>query len=817
MAKMKLDFKALLLNHAEKMGAGAIALLSVAGITTANWSACNLDPLALRGDADKTKSTWLAGSLPEDKKKELDNTPPVEKMAKSMLESIEETGKFATTRRWNDPLTRSRQKLESIIVMAPESPESSLVIFPLVEKNDEEEKKETEKEETPKKGRKKGKTETDNTDLANVFGPTTPTPGVGGNLPGGAPGGDIGSGLGDSGDGGLAGSGLAGSGMSSGKGGLSGGAGGLSGPPGMGSGPPGMGGMPGMPGMGGMGGMLGDATGGMGFGMGELDGYGGYGGNALGVIEKKKVRTHAGVSVRYVFNMYKQAQQIAEAMNLPGDQAIRLVDFVNLQIERKRAVPGADPWAGDWEPLPLDSVAEILKSSLAFDMEIVAQSVTRAEITMPLPRRATGRWTPQDASHKLLEDFQLSEEEQELINAYNEKLRKEAEKLKAQLPPDQAPSEGFRQYAFDSTDLMGGLNNAGFNGGDGMSGMMGDLYSSMRGSGNGQDGNAGDKTDDEKSKQEFEKQLRKAMAGGRLLLVRFMDFTCDRGAAYRYRVRLEMRNPHFNRPIDELVDPETASQKTVFSAWTDPTEPIFVPAGYRYYPEKVDSRPRAPEMASLTMYYEHETSGTPTMSTMKIPVGARIGGKQQIDIVDLGENTLEVKDVEVKSNDYLASVTEAPRLNRADFPELKDVFEELGGARLVGDRLTVVDSNGAILSRFGGDSVLNGEKLVSKDDDERLTKYVLETFAHLRPAKEGESNSPYEGAGGEDGGLGGASGIPGMGGSGTGPGSGMNFGGGMGRGSSLSGAGGRGGAPGRGGRGSGRAGGRGGMGADGGF
>jgi len=88
MAKMKLDFKALLLNHAEKMGAGTIALLGVVGLTTANWSACNLDPLALRSDADKTKSTWLAGSLPEDKKKELDNTPPVEKMAKSMLESI---------------------------------------------------------------------------------------------------------------------------------------------------------------------------------------------------------------------------------------------------------------------------------------------------------------------------------------------------------------------------------------------------------------------------------------------------------------------------------------------------------------------------------------------------------------------------------------------------------------------------------------------------------------------------------------------------------------------------------------------------------
>ena len=146
MAKMKLDFKALLLNHAEKIGAGVVAVLGVAGLATANWSACTLDPLALRSDADRTKSTWLTSTLPDDKKKELDNTPAVEEMARNMLDSIEDTGKFATNRRWNAPISRSRQKLDSIIVMAPESPESSLVIFPLVEKNDEEEKKDADKE-----------------------------------------------------------------------------------------------------------------------------------------------------------------------------------------------------------------------------------------------------------------------------------------------------------------------------------------------------------------------------------------------------------------------------------------------------------------------------------------------------------------------------------------------------------------------------------------------------------------------------------------------------------------------------------------------
>ncbi|MGV2340681.1 MAG UNVERIFIED_CONTAM: hypothetical protein LVR18_44085 [Planctomycetaceae bacterium] len=36
-----------------------------------------------------------------------------------------------------------------------------------------------------------------------------------------------------------------------------------------------------------------------------------------------------------------------------------------------------------------------------------------------------------------------------------------------------------------------------------------------------------------------------------------------------------------------------ASQATLFSDWSEPTPPTFVPSGYRYYPEKVESRPRA--------------------------------------------------------------------------------------------------------------------------------------------------------------------------------------------------------------------------------
>ena len=37
MAKKKLDFKALLLNHGEKFGAAVVGLLALTGLATANW------------------------------------------------------------------------------------------------------------------------------------------------------------------------------------------------------------------------------------------------------------------------------------------------------------------------------------------------------------------------------------------------------------------------------------------------------------------------------------------------------------------------------------------------------------------------------------------------------------------------------------------------------------------------------------------------------------------------------------------------------------------------------------------------------------
>ena len=54
MAKLKgMDFKALLLNHGEKIGAALIVLLGLTGLATASWTPSTKQPEELKAAAEK--------------------------------------------------------------------------------------------------------------------------------------------------------------------------------------------------------------------------------------------------------------------------------------------------------------------------------------------------------------------------------------------------------------------------------------------------------------------------------------------------------------------------------------------------------------------------------------------------------------------------------------------------------------------------------------------------------------------------------------------------------------------------------------------
>ena len=82
----------------------------------------------------------------------------------------------------------------------------------------------------------------------------------------------------------------------------------------------------------------------------------------------------------------------------------------------------------------------------------------------------------------------------------------------------------------------------------------------------------------------------------------------------------------------------------------------------------------------------------------------------------------------------------------------------------VADRITIVDANGAIVSRFVGDTVTAGEKSISQADDEAKAKFVLDHYDNLRPQKADENaNSLYGSGEGVGSGMMGSGGYGGLG------------------------------------------------------
>jgi len=718
MAKSKgFDVKALLLNHGEKFVAGLIGLLGLTGLATANWSPSGSVPDDLKKVAVATQSAWQANAFTPDKKAAFENTPDVLALAERMQSETEDQERFSTINPWNPSIHLVQERRGAVTVLAPTDPEANAVAIVMAEKPDE-------TEEDPvllaANAELENKKESDvGEDVKNIFG------------------------TGDVVGGGAAGLGIPGQAQ------LRGGTGGLGG-------------------IGGLGGLMGGRR--------DKDddedaqfANGGYGnaayGGALTASVDRKVRYHSGVSVRMIFPLVEQIRSMAKSLHLPQNdpQVAAAIDFVGFQIQRKRAVPGADPWLGEWESISTDEIGEVLDKSLGFDFDVVNPGVVRSEITMPLPRLAAGQWTLADASHKLLDDFKLDPEEQQLIDRFQAKLLEEAEKRK-KLMPVRPEKGGFSRFMLNGSQLTRDVDDT--------SNLTNQLFGEL--SQNKKDPKQKSRYD---NKAELEKLINKSMAAGRVLLVRFMDFTCDRGNTYIYRVRLEMRNPNFDFPVDQLEQPDLATQVTIFSDWSEQTAPAYVPQSYRYYTQRADN----PQSVKVGMYFENEEAGTPVMANIEVRVGSRIGGKQKVEVANLSKMVLEPEDVELKSPDLLAAITPSIRLNSSESPELKAYMDSVRGqGKPLADRITVIDSNGAIVTRYVGDSISNGGRVTTENIDSKWYQDVLKIYEYLKQSANTAINSPYN-IDEEDGGMGGGIMRGAMGGGG--------YGGGMGKGSALSGGG----------------------------
>lgn len=698
----KFDFKTFLINHSEKLVGGIVALLVLWGFASASWEHASVTPPQLEQMAkDVRRQITDKAEWPEEMQQKFtiddkgNPMPDIRELAGELgrRENIH-FSKFAMPTVWNEPLVPPRKKQERVVVLAPTQPEVSPIAFPLALPLDEEDL-------LAEQGLAIEDLEPEEDELDPIrleamerFG------------------GDAGVTYNDPRQLGMSGS-IADL-LLGGQAGLAGGLGARGG-------------------IGGRG-LLG-VRGGLG-GRGAMSGEGGdddFGGGMGAILPtaNRKVEWRAGISVRMIVDLREQRQKIREALHITGDfQSIQqYVDYQQIHIERMQHRDGA--W-GDWEEVKLEDVGEILLESLGQDVDIVSPVVTRPELTMPLPRRATGQWLDDEVSHSSIIDFELSPEEQEMQNRIDAMMQADAERAQAFAPPERKEKKGFTPFLQDRAMLRrravtNYTTDEEYK--EQALRQMEEAYKRM-----------GREFDDH-AREVFLKQFEAtATADYRLLLVRFIDFTAERGYAYRYRVRLEMYNPNFQQLPDDLVSPEIGEQETIVSDWSEPTPAAMVPMRYRSYARKVKSRNNQ-QVVDFGLYYE-EDGMLPVMSTVSVEIGMPIAGREREERVDLEKQVLDVGEITFITNELLGGVIPSVELDPRDHEDLEQVLRKYGRRSPVDDLVSVVDTRGDIVLRQASED--------SHRADKELVDAILLNYDSWRPGRNQGVGFGDGGEGGDD-------------------------------------------------------------------
>lgn len=307
------------------------------------------------------------------------------------------------------------------------------------------------------------------------------------------------------------------------------------------------------------------------------------------------------VSVRGVIPVEQIVEQFRDALNLDSTQeAFAKVQFWDFELERMTAVPGTDPWDTEWEAVDISETLRLL-DRMDFDLDIVEDKYRNPVFIMPLPYRFAGDWNTARGPHGLLASHPairtiLTKQEQlaqETLKLATLKAARKTEEFrqeqKAGFEFIQHNTQAMRTQMSDNQAMLSLLYESiqevleqdMANRGVDREQVLALLHSQIGTSGTGM--NIAYPTPGRGRGPQF-------VSIPELMLFRFLDFNVVPGNAYRYRVRLKLKNPNFGRDPSEVVDASMREGRFRHTPWSEPTPPTVVDAETHLFVEKVDER-----------------------------------------------------------------------------------------------------------------------------------------------------------------------------------------------------------------------------------
>jgi hypothetical protein len=395
-------------------------------------------------------------------------------------------------------------------------------------------------------------------------------------------------------------------------------------------------------------------------GLGMSEGYGA----GMGAGPSMEARGERFIAVRGIWPLREQLQKFQKALGLQNlneaRAALEITDFV---LERQTAVPGSDPWAGPWEQVDISRAQEVLDEAYNYDIDPVDPRLTDVVITMPLPYRMIGTWGDL-ATHPRIKDFRLAGPERERMAKLEEMLIAEFDKMRL------AEESRTRQ--------RGGFSKNSRN----LRAMATTIFT------NPEAASTFTETMDQTIKTDAslrgltKEQIRALLTSpaDRLLLFRYFDFDVRPGYAYRYRVKLVLRNPNYDLK-DLVADPSYAEGEFRETPWSKESNPAVVPESVNYFLKVVDrdpvnelSRPRGNKPVARFQFYEWDASvGTMIADIIDVATFGQFVGeaKKKSLRLNVAKPSFKTEEVTFRSEDLLLDAEGDLRVNVDDHKDLK--------------------------------------------------------------------------------------------------------------------------------------------------
>jgi len=328
------------------------------------------------------------------------------------------------------------------------------------------------------------------------------------------------------------------------------------------------------------------------------------------------------VAVRGCVDLPQQIRAYVDAIHTSFARAEQAFEIIDFQMERQTQLDNAK-WSA-WEPVNRDVYFDVLRRTGGLAHDVVSADATDSAITAPLPTRITGVWSKQ-STHPRLARYDLSPSDLAQELKYLEALSKRAA---AQSAP-RSGKRGFAEMVQDTYRLKQSV--------------FGAPHAVSRPASKPQFGGAAvpntsrldqvvQEITRELDPQRLNPQLvnwirARATAQRRMLLFRYLDFDVMPGETYRYRVRLEVRNPNYGQSLARASTAGVILGATRFTPWSEPTTAVEVEPLAKYFvTDLAPSRKRAGVEARMHVYQYDVEAGTTIEQDFRIACGQKIGG-----------------------------------------------------------------------------------------------------------------------------------------------------------------------------------------------